>query len=96
MPKCSRFFSHFFERLILRRNKNNQSCSIVGPFNGDCSFETSLGQCQWTQSAGDDGDWTIASTTLNGPKRDHRNTATGDQQHKNSLMHAVLYNACIS
>ena len=51
--------------------------SVVGPFNGDCSFETSLNQCQWTQSAGDDGDWLIASTTRNGPKRDHRNTATG-------------------
>lgn len=47
------------------------------PFNGDCSFETTLSQCQWTQSSGDDGDWTIASTSLNGPKRDHRNTATG-------------------
>ncbi|XP_062570644.1 MAM and LDL-receptor class A domain-containing protein 1-like, partial [Saccostrea cucullata] len=47
------------------------------PFNGDCSFETSLSQCEWTQSDGDDGDWTLAQTTINGPKRDHRNTATG-------------------
>ncbi|XP_055997740.1 MAM and LDL-receptor class A domain-containing protein 1-like [Ostrea edulis] len=47
------------------------------PFNGDCNFETTLSQCQWKQSIGDDGDWMVAHTTVNGPKRDHRNTATG-------------------